>query len=97
MSYRHAGSGPFTVGDIPEDERGTVMGQVYWQDSGLDQVIERAIDHGANLNEIGRTAKETAIRVAMQRENGNLQRAARALGVTDRTLQIRRARWANAS
>ena len=36
-------------------------------------------------------AKDLAIRLAVAREDGNLQRAAKRLGVTDRALQIRRA------
>ena len=36
-------------------------------------------------------AAETAIRVALEQEDGNLHRAACRLGVTDRALQMRRA------
>jgi hypothetical protein len=43
------------------------------------------------LKEIGRVAEETAVRIAVGDENGNLQRAASKLGVTDRALQLRRA------
>ena len=34
-------------------------------------------------------AEDIAIRIATDQESGNLQRAARRLGVTDRTLQLR--------
>jgi transcriptional regulator with PAS, ATPase and Fis domain len=43
------------------------------------------------LKEISQATTETAIRIAVQSEKGNLQRAARRLGVTDRALQMRRA------
>jgi len=43
------------------------------------------------LKEIGRLAASSAIRIAVGEANGNLQVAARRLGVTDRALQIRRA------
>jgi hypothetical protein len=43
------------------------------------------------LKEISQAAADTATRIAMQQENGNLRDAARKLGVTDRALQMRRA------
>jgi hypothetical protein len=46
---------------------------------------------GAGLKEIGRAAEECAIRCATAVEEGSLKRAALRLGVTDRTLQLRRA------
>ena len=39
----------------------------------------------------GRAAEDTAIRIAFGQEDGNVQRAARLLGITDRALQMRRA------
>jgi DNA-binding NtrC family response regulator len=44
---------------------------------------------GVGLKEIGRAAEDVAIQIATEEENGNFQRAARRLGVTDRTLQMR--------
>jgi transcriptional regulator with PAS, ATPase and Fis domain len=46
---------------------------------------------GASLKEIGNAAEDTAVRIAVRAEDGNLQRAAQKLGVTDRALQMRRA------
>jgi len=43
------------------------------------------------LREISAAAGDLAIRVALADEEGNLQRAARRLGVTPRALQLRRA------
>jgi transcriptional regulator with GAF, ATPase, and Fis domain len=92
VAYRHVGPGPITVGDIPEDERpaGGVL-QRGWPDENLQKTIADAIGLGAGLKEITRVTTETAIRIAIQSESGNLQRAARKLGVTDRALQLRRA------
>jgi transcriptional regulator with PAS, ATPase and Fis domain len=58
-----------------------------------------AVDLGIGMKDIGQAATELAIELALEREGGNLQRAAARLGVTDRALQIRRAsqRGANAS
>jgi DNA-binding NtrC family response regulator len=92
MFYRHVGEGPVTVGDVPEDERPqgeAARGE--WQSAQLDDLVRRALAVGVGLKEIGRVAEEVAIKVAVQEEEGNLQRAAARLGVTDRALQMRRA------
>lgn len=45
---RHVGSGPITVGDIPEDERPPDWAAATdWRDSTFDQVIRRAVTLGA--------------------------------------------------
>lgn len=90
--YRHVGSGPVTVGDIPEEERpSSEFLQTDWCDKQFEQNIRHALSLGVGLKEIGRAAEDTAVRIAVSNENGNLQRAAQRLGVTDRALQMRRA------
>ena len=92
MSYRHVGPGPITVGDIPREERPRAeFASIGWHDSTFLAAIRRAVELGAGLKEITQTAGETAIQFAFENEEGNLQRAARRLGVTDRALQMRRA------
>jgi transcriptional regulator with GAF, ATPase, and Fis domain len=89
---RHVGPGPVTAGDIPEDERpGGDDEMKDWCDEGLENAIRQAIVSGVNLKEIERVAGELAERIVIVEEDGNLQRAAARLGVTDRTLQMRRA------
>ncbi len=90
--HRHVGPGPITAGDIPEDDR-PVLGELHhaWPDELFDKSISDAILLGAGLKEITQITTETAIRIAVQSESGNLQRAAKKLGVTDRALQMRRA------
>ncbi len=75
---------------------------VIWMTNGIstslvtfDDAIVQALQSGCNLREIARQATETAIRLALASENGNLQRAAKRLGVTDRALQMRRAQRAD--
>ena len=92
MAHRHAGPGPITVGDIPEEDRpaeGAVL--LAWPDERLERTIAAAIALGATLKEISSATTAAAIRIAVQSERGNLQRAAKRLGVTDRALQMRRA------
>jgi transcriptional regulator with GAF, ATPase, and Fis domain len=90
--HRHVGPGPITAGDIPQDDRppnGDL--QRVWPDEQFDKTISEAILLGVRLKEITQITTDTAIRIAVQSESGNLQRAARKLGVTDRALQLRRA------
>jgi DNA-binding NtrC family response regulator len=89
--YRHVGSGPITVGNIPEEERPTIESLSNWLDESFECALRRALAGGAGLKEISRMVTEAAIRIAVQDAEGHLQRAARKLGVTDRALQLRRA------
>jgi transcriptional regulator with GAF, ATPase, and Fis domain len=89
---RHVGPGPVTAGDIPEDERPDPVDEMKgWRDEGLEGAIRLAIASGATLKEIERVAGELAERIVIEEEQGNLQRAAARLGVSDRALQMRRA------
>jgi DNA-binding NtrC family response regulator len=45
------------------------------------------------MKEIGRAAQAAAERIAIEDEQGNLPRAARRLGISDRALQMRRASY----
>jgi transcriptional regulator with GAF, ATPase, and Fis domain len=88
---RHVGAGPITVGNIPLNERpAPKFGPQNWCDHNLECAVRRAIAVGVGLKEIRQTVEEIAIRIAVEK-HGNLQRAAEKLGVTDRTLQKRRA------
>ena len=92
MSYRHVGPGPLTAGDIPEEERPPAEGAVQeWRSGSFEAAIGRAVGMGVSLKEISRSTTDTAIQIAVVNANGNLARAARQLGVTDRALQMRRA------
>lgn len=89
---RRVSDGPVTVGDIPEDERPSVDApERDWQHGEFEQAIRRALAQGIGLKDISQRAAQTAIRLAVSESDGNLQRAALRLGVTDRALQLRRA------
>lgn len=88
---RHVGPGPVTIGDIPADERPEEASPAGWHKVDFDPVVRQALALGASLRELTGTVKESAIRIAVDQEEGNLQRAARRLGVTDRALQLWRA------
>jgi transcriptional regulator with GAF, ATPase, and Fis domain len=92
LAHRHAGPGPITVGDIPESDRPqAVLPREIWMDKRFDCTIREAVDLGIGLKELSQMVAESAIRTALKKEHGNLQRAASRLGVTDRALQMRRA------
>jgi transcriptional regulator with GAF, ATPase, and Fis domain len=92
IAHRHAGPGLITAGDIPDEDR-PANGDLdrAWPDEALEQSIANALATGASLNQISRVTADTAIRMAVRSEQGNLQRAASKLGITDRALQMRRA------
>lgn len=91
IAARHVGGGPITVGTLPEAERpaATDAAASWWQGS-FEEAVGYAVSMGAGLREIGKVAQQTAISVAMASERGNLRRASRLLGVTERALQMRR-------
>jgi transcriptional regulator with GAF, ATPase, and Fis domain len=102
LQSRHVGGGIVSLGALPEWERpapATVVEDQKtdqatldpWEKPGFTDAIAAAIASGIGLREIGRAASSTAMRIALEQEGGNLQRAARRLGVTDRALQMRRA------
>jgi transcriptional regulator with GAF, ATPase, and Fis domain len=92
MTYRHVGPGPITAGDIPPEERPRSEATPHeWRDRSFDHSIRCAIARGVGLKEIHQSVSDMAIQIAIGEENGNLQRAAKRLGVTPRALQMRRA------
>lgn len=92
ISYRHVGDGLITAGDIADDDRPILnLATAQWRDDAFEHAVRHALAQGLGLKDIGRAAEDAAERVALEDEEGNLQRAARKLGVTDRALQLRRA------
>jgi transcriptional regulator with GAF, ATPase, and Fis domain len=92
MISRHEGGSLLTAGVIPAEERESFDSAGHdWRGPAFEASIRRALAQGASLKEITRAASESAINLAVAGEAGNLQRASRRLGVTDRYLQMRRA------
>jgi transcriptional regulator with GAF, ATPase, and Fis domain len=92
LMCRHVGPGPITIGDIPAEERpAAAFATKDWHDAALEPAIRQALAMDVGLKDMRRIVEEIAVRIAIDDENGNLQRAAHKLGVTDRALQIRRA------
>ena len=92
IGQRHVGTGPISAGDIPEDERPENQPRPEsWRNAQFYTAIRRALATGLDLKTINQLTKDTAISIAVDEEQGNLQKAARKLGVTDRMLQLHRA------
>jgi transcriptional regulator with PAS, ATPase and Fis domain len=60
-------------------------------DSTLPFRPPQSLPVSMGLKEISQAAADLAMQVGLEQEEGNLQRAAKRLGVTDRALQMRRA------
>jgi len=92
LMHAYVGGGLLSAGHIPKDER-RVPDDAHadWQGSALEGIVRRAIALGTGLKDIGRIVEDLAVRIAVGDAHGNLQRAAQMLGVTDRSLQLRRA------
>jgi transcriptional regulator with GAF, ATPase, and Fis domain len=82
------------VGDIPPEELpADCLANRNSRNADFERAVYHALALGAGLKEIGQAATDAALRIVLNEENGNLQLAARRLGVTDRALQMRRAAW----
>ncbi|HVG22570.1 MAG TPA: sigma 54-interacting transcriptional regulator [Thermoanaerobaculia bacterium] len=96
IAYRHAGSGPITLGDVPEEERPPAAGaqRAAWIAADLfERGARLSLLGGMGLKEISNAAADASVRLALDLEQGNVTRAAARLGITDRGLQKRRALW----
>jgi transcriptional regulator with GAF, ATPase, and Fis domain len=86
--HRYLGAGFVTVGDVPDQERPTPeTSTASWQDHRFEESISRSLALGARLEDITSATADVAMRLAVAREGGDLQRAARSLGVPDRTVR----------
>ncbi len=95
IAYRHAGDGPITLGDVPEEERPLEPQQrSAWAAAELFEHGARlSLLAGLRLRDIVKAAGDASVRTALDLETGNVGRAATRLGITDRGLQKRRASW----
>jgi transcriptional regulator with GAF, ATPase, and Fis domain len=88
----HVGPGPITAGDIPPNERPRGSNESNdRREQSLELAVRSAVASGLSLRDVERSAGELAERIVIEEEQGNLQRAAARLGLTDRALQMRRA------
>jgi transcriptional regulator with GAF, ATPase, and Fis domain len=87
IAPRYLGAGVVTTGDIPDHERPVPSQPVAgWRSRAFEDGIRRGLSAGATLEEITAAAAKVAKELAMSREGGDIHRAARSLGISERTL-----------
>lgn len=94
ISGKHLGMGPLTVGCIPEKDRECMFAldeKQPWNNYSFESAVRKAVFRGNNLKDIGRFAEDTAIRIVLHECRGNIKKAAKKLGVSERTVQLRKA------
>jgi transcriptional regulator with GAF, ATPase, and Fis domain len=91
IACRHVGDGPVTLGEVPEEERGSLAAPA--TDTLFEAAARVSIQCGMGLKEIANAAADASVRLALKMEDDNVGRAAELLGITDRGLQKRRALW----
>ena len=99
LSHHHVGTGAITVGALPHEERpppaaGSVAqleGDASPSPIDFDVAIQHALARGARLKDLLGSTRETAVRLALEAESGNVRRASRRLGITDRAIHLQRA------
>ena len=102
IAARHCGTGWVTIGALPREEIALVTpdqppaevrdARNSTPAADLEAAVRAMLREGIALPDIARRAGDLAVDMVMEDERGNLHRAARRLGVTDRALQQRRQR-----
>jgi len=92
IACTHVGRGPITAGDLPASERlRCTLADEEWRSEDFQASIRRALMLGLSLKEITDATIETAETLALGEANDNTSRAAKKLGINERTLQMHRA------
>ena len=90
IGARHSGPGAVTLGALPpEERRRAIPFDGSWHGEELRRVVGRAVDAGASLKTIGDAARDAAVRIALDRDAGDVRRAARRLATSPKTIASR--------
>ncbi|MET7280728.1 sigma 54-interacting transcriptional regulator [Kribbella sp. NPDC005582] len=94
VASRHVGPGPVTPGDLPPDDRPLLPADGTTDDSAptLMDAIRHELRQGRTLREVRDLVADLAVTAAVEDSGGSIRAAAQRLGVTDRALQLRRAK-----
>jgi transcriptional regulator with GAF, ATPase, and Fis domain len=90
IATAYIGKGTITIGCLPLSEIPKPFQVIHGDSNELDFIplIDQALTQGWTLKEIKDAASDAAIEIAVRRERGNVQKAAKSLAVTDRTIQL---------
>ncbi|MFK4088246.1 sigma-54-dependent transcriptional regulator [Kribbella sp. NPDC020789] len=93
VASRHVGPGPVTPGDLPPDDRPQPPEATTddWAPT-LMEAIRHQLRQGMTLREVRDHVADLAVAAAVEDSGGSIRAAAQRLGVTDRALQLRRAK-----
>jgi transcriptional regulator with GAF, ATPase, and Fis domain len=97
VAARYVGPGPVTPGDLPPADRPRTSDQPDRARSNgslaaLSASVREHLRQGMTLKELREYVADLAVSAALEEAGGSVQAAARCLGVTDRALQLRRAK-----
>ncbi|WP_405067097.1 sigma 54-interacting transcriptional regulator [Kribbella sp. NBC_01510] len=93
VASRHVGPGPVTPGDLPPSDRPlTADGTADSRAPTLMESIRQQLRQGMTLRELRDHVADLAVTAAIEESGGSIRAAAARLGVTDRALQLRRAK-----
>ena len=88
IAHRHTGSGYITIGDVPMEDRNIEPVEHLHTGHGFFD-FEKALCMGQDLKRIKEVVAERIIDFVLQQEQGSIQKAAKRLKVSDRTIQLR--------
>jgi DNA-binding NtrC family response regulator len=91
IANRYSGAGDISLMDLPlqDMEGGTYLHGV---DHTLNEVVSVAIQSGVDLKHLQQKLTDCAKTIAIDQTGGNLQQAAKLLGIHERTLQLHQAK-----
>ena len=90
IATAYIGKGAITIGCLPLSEIPQPFQVIHGNSNQIDfiPIIDQALTQGWTLKDIKDAAADAAIEIAVRRERGNVQKAAKSLAVTDRTIQL---------
>lgn len=91
LAIRYPGEGPLTLGCLSPNDREILPNPNNWVETDFKNAIRMAIANGVSLKDIKRIAAETAMDIAIEESNSNLQVAAKRLDISDRVVQLHQA------
>ncbi len=91
IALHYLGEGFLTLGCLSSNDREILPNPHIWLETDFKNAIRMALANGVSLKDIKRIAAETAMDIAIEESNSNLQVAAKRLDISDRVVQLHQA------
>jgi DNA-binding NtrC family response regulator len=91
IANRYSGAGEISLMDLPLQDMDLTT-PFHGMDQSLNDVVSLAIHSGIDLKQLQQKLNDCAKSVAIDHSKGNLQEAAKLLGIHERTLQMHQAK-----